>query len=209
MLITLLKIYDADFSPDFGLSSVYCRLNDTRFYIESERMMHELQANSSVDRVSLPIRVSESARFNRRQEPIVWLNVTCEDNTFARKLKPKFNTNPATLVRVSVIEPAGLSSLAKASSQWFDRDQFVFEVDEDKVGVLGDLGKTIRQAADKLKLKNVYSIEGSERVQKCLTVNADGQLEVVKPFDFEKGDVSYNFSVIAQLSNPNDTKKVS
>lgn len=207
-LVSLLKIRDADFSPEYGLPSVFCRLNDTRFYIETERMMHELMANSSIDRVSVPVRVSESAQFSGRHEPILWLNVTCEDNSFARKLKPRFNTNPPILVRVSVAAPTGLSSFTKSGSEWFDQEQFVFVVDEDRVDVLGDLATTIRQAAEELKLKTVYSIEGPERLRRNLKINNKGQLEVVEPFDFERGDVSYNFTVVAQLSDPLDSTKV-
>lgn len=208
MLVTLLKITDADFSPDFGLPSIYCRLNDSRFFIESERMMHELQANASIDRVSLPIRVSESAIFSRKHEPFVWLNVTCEDNAFARKLKPTFNSNSPIIVRINVTEPAGLASFSKSNSEWFDQEQFVFMIDENKIGVLGELATTIRMAAQELNLKSAYSIEGPERLQKNVIVNSEGQLEVVKPFDFEQGDISYNFTVTALLSGSHDLTKV-
>lgn len=200
---------DGDFSADYGLPSIYCRLNDTRFYVETEHMISQLQSNSSLTELSLPIRVAGAGiRINRHEEPIIWIDVTCEDNSYARRLKPVFNRNAPLFIRVRVLKPGGLESLSKAGAEWFDQDQFVFTVDEDKTGKLGTLASTISEAAEKLDLKVVYKIDGPERAQECLNVNDKGELYVVKPFDFERGDKMFNFTVDAQISDLKNPSKV-
>lgn len=206
---TVLKFTDADFSPEFGLPSLYCRLNDTRFYIETEFMMHELQANASTDRLSVPIRVASSGvHISFLEEPVIWLNVTCEDNSFARKITPLHNYNPPVIIRIRVLEQDGLVSLAKAGREWFDREQFVFVVDEDKVGVVGGLATVISQAAETLNLRVEYSIEGPKGIEKKLKVNPSGELEVLSGLDFENGERLFNFTVTVHLSNGRDLTKV-
>jgi hypothetical protein len=181
---TILKYVDADFSPEFGIWSVYCRLNDTRFYIDTDHMMQELE-RPFAQQVSLLIRVlGQGARISREEEPTIWLNVTCEDNFFTRKLKPiEFNQN-SLVVQIEVID-----SKMNVDSEWFSKEQFVFNVDENYVGPLGKLG-----TSSSVAWASEYRIEGSELARDHLKMNGD-ELKVEKAFDYELGEHVLNFTV--------------
>lgn len=214
---TILKFTDSDFTSDYGLPSVQCWLNDTRFYIDVEYMMQELAVVLAMpfsmdQQLSLPIRVSSSAKISRRDEPLIWLSVTCEDNYFARSLKPQFNTNAPLLIRVNVLEAiSAMAGLMSSSGQeWFDRDQFFFAVDENFMGVVGEMATAINEAAQALDLKVAYEIEGSpnDLLGEHLKVDNEGELEVIKGFDYERGERLFNFSVAAHLSDAKNPLKV-
>lgn len=226
MNYTIMKFTDDDFTPEFGLPSLYCTLNDTRFYIDADHMMQELVVvedsdsdstannnnNNNIEHVSVPIRVFSSAKISRRDEPYIWLNVSCEDNFFARKLKPKFNRNSPLIIRIRVLEPAeSLAFFTKTTGhEWFDREQFVFTVDEDFTGVVGEMATSINEAAHVLNLKTSYRIESEEKpLLEKLRVNSDGELEIVKGFDYELGEKVFNFTVAVQLIDPKLPSKVS
>lgn len=220
---TIMKFVDGDFTLEFGLPSLYCTLNDTRFYIDADHMLQELAAavgddqdnsesKSTIEHISVPIRVFSSAKISRRDEPYIWLNISCEDNFFARKLNPKFNRNSPLIVRIRVLEPAeSLASFTKSTGhEWFDREQFVFTVDEDFTGVVGEMATAINEAAIALNLKSDYKIESEDkRLVEKLRVNSDGELEIIKGFDYEHGEKVFNFTVAVQLIDAKLPSKVS
>lgn len=216
---TIMKFADGDFTPEFGLPSIYCTLNDTRFYIDADHMLQELAAEQddsdskrTIEHISVPIRVFSSAKISRRDEPYIWLNISCEDNFFARKFNPKFNRNSPLIVRIRVLEPAeSLASFTKSTGhEWFNREQFVFTIYENFIGVIGEMATAINQAAIDLNLKSDYKIESEDkRLIEKLRVNSDGELEIIKGFDYEHGEKVFNFTVAVQLIDAKLPSKVS
>ena len=83
------KLNDEDFSDEFGVRSLSFNVNDTRFYVDNEFVMSELDrhANKSVvsSGVSLLVRVMFGQDFFARGEQAIRLNVSCEDNYFSRR----------------------------------------------------------------------------------------------------------------------------
>ncbi|RNA01642.1 Cadherin [Brachionus plicatilis] len=180
------KVQDKDFSDEFGLKSLYCRINDTRFYLDHEYMSAELE--NQFNSVSILVRVLTNP--DNLNKDIIWLNVTCEDNYFNRK--SQFNTN-SFIVRLSITETKDA-----AFGQIFNKTEYVLNVDENWIGPLAHIGNVLPN------VKINYKIDGFTNEQ-TIFLNQhlymdQNQLVLRQPLDYENSDKIFNFTITANLN---------
>ena len=143
----VLKLNDADFSKEFGVKSVYCYTNDTRFYIDNEFISNELSKISSDvnvlnNGISLLIRSKnghETLQRNRlSKSDLLYLNVTCRDSYFQDSKGFDFKST-SILLRIQIIADPILSSeeLKIRRKPIFEKDTYTFNVNESWTGYIG------------------------------------------------------------------------
>jgi hypothetical protein len=149
----ILKLNDADFSKEFGVKSVYCYTNDTRFYIDNEFINNELNkigSNINVlnNGISLLIRSKnghEKLQRNRLSKTdLLYLNVTCKDSYFQNSKGFDFKST-SILFRIQIIADPTLSSeeLKIRRKPIFEKDTYTFNVNESWTGYIGKYMKFI------------------------------------------------------------------
>lgn len=184
------QISDLDFSADFGLRSLYFKVNDSRFYIDNEFMSAELEHQDN-KALSLLIRVLTSPEnINKQSEPVIWLNVTCEDNYFNRKLNRANNLNShwslSFLIKLNIVD-----SILDQNTELFDHSEYTFRIDERWTGQIGRIGRE-----NKIQIK--YKLEGHSQEHTQLLDEyfeiKENILFLKKQVDFEMGQHFFNFT---------------
>jgi len=143
----ILKLNDADFSKEFGVKSVYCYTNDTRFYIDNEFISNELSKISSDvnvlnNGISLLIRSKNGHETLERnilsKSDLLYLNVTCKDSYFQNSKGFDFKST-SILLRIQIIADPILSSeeLKIRRKPIFEKDTYTFNVNESWTGYIG------------------------------------------------------------------------
>ncbi len=146
---SIMKYNDADFSSEFGVKSLYCYVNDTRFYVDNEFMSMEIgkvkdNVNVLKNGISLLVRVRDGHDdffdddANSNDQPIS-LNVTCQDNFFnGNGLNSLFHS---TLVHVRIVaETDSILSLEDKiirRKPVFEHETYTFNVNESWTGFIG------------------------------------------------------------------------
>jgi hypothetical protein len=192
------EFVDADFSEQYGLRSLHFAVNDTRFAVENKYILHKV--NHSLSFVSPQVKIVNAEGIKRVVEPVVWLNLTCEDNYFGRgDTDSKFHS-VSILIKVQIHESKLTIDMSPFTITG-DGDALKFTVDEGFVGVIGALNNR-STAGDSKNFTYSFDLseldkETSEAVSEHLAVR-DGQLYVVKPFDFETGKNQLRFVISAK-----------
>jgi hypothetical protein len=187
------KFIDEDFSEKYGFKSLHFSLNDTRFYIENKYSFDDW--NRAMSHVSPVIRVMKPDVLDRASEPLIWLNLTCEDNYFGRKYnKDEVFHSISVPVRVSITE-SKLNAIEREMSL-FSSENFDLSVDENFVGLVGELSNSTNSSV-------VFKIESADPDAELAFVSEhfemDGnRLMLKKPLDFESGKNRLRFDVNAQ-----------
>ena len=143
----ILKLNDDDFSKKYGVKSVYCYTNDTRFYVDNEFITNELgkftdNVNVVRNGISLLIRAKnghETFSKNRLlNNDFFFLNVTCNDNYFQSNLGLDFKSKSITF-RIQIIADPMLSidELKIRRKPIFEKDIYTFNVNESWTGFIG------------------------------------------------------------------------
>ncbi len=142
-----IRFDDLDFSPEFGVESLYLRVNDSRFSIDHEAILNELDSyrtnkNITKSGILLIIKCLTSIDQLVENEPIIWLNVTCEDNyLFSRYNKEKINSK-SILIQLNVTKSAMLLNDSELKSDLypiFEKSIYEFSINENWTGLLTKL----------------------------------------------------------------------
>ncbi|CAF0762269.1 unnamed protein product [Brachionus calyciflorus] len=181
------KIRDLDFSDEFGLKSLHCRVNDTRFYMDNEYISAEIEYG--ISSISMLVRVLTNP--DNINKDTIWLNVTCEDNYFNRKSNT-FNSN-SFLIKLDIVE-------SDRDVTIFDKSEYIFKIDENSIGTVGQLANS---SINKFNIN--YKIEGNnheqtDKLNHYFYMNQN-TLVLRQKLDYENSEKILNFSVIASLSN--------
>jgi hypothetical protein len=186
-----LVFQDLDFSEEYGVRSLYFELNDTRFEVNNEfisSQLESLEPNEQKIEVQVRVRVGHEF-FNIRQEPVVWLNLTCQDNYFNRRFKRdnSFWTE-SVLIRLSLVpSPAELM---------FDKDLYFFDVKENWNGFIGKINSSISSASYELTPSSLFELRNSN------------ELYLVKNLDYEHDEKLYNLNATAKYELQRVTTQV-
>lgn len=138
---SLLEYTDLDFSDKYGLESLHFALNDTRFFVENKYSLTSSSRNKTESYVSPLIKTvsrngdgTSEPVFVRLTEPVIWLNLTCEDNYFGRKVNPSEPSHSLSVVIKVTIQESRQALLADPSLEAVE-----ISIRENFEGVAGSL----------------------------------------------------------------------
>jgi len=176
-----LVFQDSDFSEEYGVRSLYFWLNDTRFEVNNEFISSQLESlkpNEQQIEVQVRVRVGHEF-FNIRREPVVWLNLTCQDNYFNKRFKhDKSFWTESVLIRLSLIP--------SPEELMFDKDLYFFDVNENWNGYVGKINSTISSASYELAPNDLFELRNSN------------ELYLVRNLDYEHDEKLYTLNITAK-----------
>ena len=186
---------DLDFSEKYGLESLHFTLNDTRFYVENKYNM-ESNRNKSLNYVTPLIKIGNADGLDRGSEPFIWLQLTCEDNYFGRKLnKDETFFSKTLLIRVEIRE-SRMRQIEREMSL-FSNVSFSFDIDEGYSGLIGELNNSTE--TDIIYKFEVNKREDFELISEHFRIESN-RLYLKVPFDYEKGQTRVEFGISARKS---------
>jgi hypothetical protein len=223
----ILKFDDADFSNEFGVKSIYCFVNDTRFYVDNEFISTEIDEmnnaekdlNFSAKGISLLVRVKNGYdKFSDEKQlsnQVYWLNASCQDSYFNGNDKVEYLASSVVLRLEIVPELDSMLSIGDRiirRKPVFEHETYTFDVNESWTGFIGYVNATVNHIsqsnANLLSDFIVYSIEPNtldseistspHKLYDFIELKNGNEIYLKKKFDFENvADRLFDFNVLA------------
>ena len=140
----ILRVNDIDFSKEFGVKSLYCFTNDTRFYVDNEFISTEIaraseNVNILANGISLLVRVKDGHESQNLPNHIFSINITCQDNYFDGN-GMNFKSTSVMLAIQMVPDTYTMLSFEEQKIRrkpTFEHEVYTFNINESWTGFIG------------------------------------------------------------------------
>jgi len=104
------RFTDLDFSPEFGIESIYFSVNDTRFQVNNQMIFNHLQSKQTSD-FTIPFVLNkltssndDEATVSDDENKVIWIEVTVQDNYFSRRSNRARHNSKKFIVKLTVLD---------------------------------------------------------------------------------------------------------
>ena len=190
-------------NPEFSVESLYLRVNDSRFTIDHEAILNELDSyrsnanNLTKSGILLIIKcltsIDQLLGSESSSSSLIWLNVTCEDNyLFSRYNKDEINSK-SILIKLNVTKSELEDGKNDLEYPKFEKPVYEFTINENWTGLLTKLN-----ALNSQDLNVSFSLVQKTDQFKILNEN---EPTIVKPADYDDNQRVFNFTIKAENLN--------
>jgi len=190
-------------NPEFSVESLYLRVNDSRFTIDHEAILNELDSyrsnanNLTKSGILLIIKcltsIDQLLGSESSSSSLIWLNVTCEDNyLFSRYNKDEINSK-SILIKLNVTKSELEDGKNDLEYPKFEKPVYALTIYENWTGLLTKLN-----ALNSQDLNVSFSLVQKTDQFKILNEN---EPTIVKPADYDDNQRVFNFTIKAENLN--------